>query len=184
MNTNCSRLITEGLTRYKPFFHFYRAETECDTKSIFSAVFNSLNSEFSLFTFFRLLSSSLSPCLSQRFSRCTLRPSSGGWNVELNLLFRLAGQTVLVPEPCLMDVSYQLSLVDFPSESSPLPSPGIELSHFGYVTGSNQRLYPLYPVHNKVHNTSSQKYRQISEFSFRPVAIPRLNSPVCPSSYP
>ena len=45
-----------------------------------------------------------------------------------------------------MDVSYQLSLVNFPSESSPLPSPGIELTLFGYVTGSNQRLYPLYLV--------------------------------------
>ena len=37
----------------------------------------------SLRTFFELLSLSLSPCLSQRFSRCTLRPSSGGCNVEL-----------------------------------------------------------------------------------------------------
>ena len=36
-----------------------------------------------------------------------------------------------------------LSPVNFPSESSPLPSPGIELTLFGYVTGSNQRLYPL-----------------------------------------
>ena len=44
-----------------------------------------------LFTFFRLLSSSSLPCLSQRFGRCTLRPSSGGWNVELNPLFRLPG---------------------------------------------------------------------------------------------
>ena len=44
-----------------------------------------------LFTFFGLLSSSLSPCLSLRFGRCTLRPSSGGWNVELNTLFRLPG---------------------------------------------------------------------------------------------
>ena len=39
-----------------------------------------------------------------------------------------------------MDVSYQLSPVNFPSESSPLPSPGIELT---------------------IHNTTSQKYRQI-----------------------
>ena len=37
-----------------------------------------------LFTSFRLLSSSLSPCLSQRFGCCMLRPSSGGWNVELS----------------------------------------------------------------------------------------------------
>ena len=42
-----------------------------------------------------------------------------------------------------MDVSYQLSPVNFPSESSPLPSPGIELTLIGDVTGSNQRLYPL-----------------------------------------
>ncbi len=33
-------------------------------------------------------------------------------------------------EPCLMDVSYQLSPVNFPSESSPLPSLGIELTLF------------------------------------------------------
>ena len=44
--------------------------------------------EKTLFTFFGQLSSSLSPCLSQRFGCCTLRPSSGGWNVELNPLFR------------------------------------------------------------------------------------------------
>ena len=44
-----------------------------------------------LFTFFGLLSSSLSPCLSQRFGRCTLRPSSAGWNVELSPLFRFFG---------------------------------------------------------------------------------------------
>ena len=50
-----------------------------------------------LFTFFGLLSSSLSPWLSQRFSRYTPRPSSGGWNVELNPLFRLPGLAVLVP---------------------------------------------------------------------------------------
>ena len=42
-----------------------------------------------------------------------------------------------------MDVSYQLSPVNFPSECFPLPSPGIELTLFGYVTGSNQRaMYP------------------------------------------
>ena len=43
-----------------------------------------------------------------------------------------------------MDVSYQLVSVNFPSESSPLPSLCIELTLFGYVTGSNQCLYPLY----------------------------------------
>ena len=45
-----------------------------------------------------------------------------------------------------MDVSYQLSPVNFPTESSPLTSPSIELTTFGYVTGSNQRLHPLYHV--------------------------------------
>ena len=44
-----------------------------------------------IFTFFGLLSSSSSPCLAQRFGRYTLKPSSGGWNVELNPLFRLPG---------------------------------------------------------------------------------------------
>ena len=44
-----------------------------------------------LFPFFGLLSLYLSPCLSQRFGRCTLRPSSGGWDVQLNPLFRLPG---------------------------------------------------------------------------------------------
>ena len=37
----------------------------------------------------------------------------------------------------------QFSPVNFPSESSPLPSPSIELILFGYVPGSNQRLYAL-----------------------------------------
>ena len=42
-----------------------------------------------------------------------------------------------------MDVSYQLSPVNFPFESSPLLSMNIELTLFEYVTGSNQRLYLL-----------------------------------------
>ena len=46
-----------------------------------------------------------------------------------------------------MDVSYQLSPVNFHSESFLLPSPGIELTLFGYVTGSNQHLYPQYHVY-------------------------------------
>ena len=45
--------------------------------------------KYILFTFFGLLSSSLTPRLSQRFGRCTLRPSSDVWYVELNDLFRL-----------------------------------------------------------------------------------------------
>ena len=45
-----------------------------------------------------------------------------------------------------MDVSHQLPPVNFHSESSPLPSPGIELTVFGYVTGSIKGLYPLYHV--------------------------------------
>ena len=36
-----------------------------------------------LFTFFGLLFSLLMPCLSQRFGRFTLWPSSGSWNVTL-----------------------------------------------------------------------------------------------------
>ena len=40
-----------------------------------------------------------------------------------------------------MDVSYQLYPVNFPSESSSLPSPAIELTLFGYVCWSNQRRY-------------------------------------------
>ena len=41
---------------------------------------------------------------------------------------------------------HQLPPVNFPSECSPLPSPSIEHTLFGYVTGSNRRLYPLYHV--------------------------------------
>ena len=78
------------------------------------------------------MSSSLSPCLLQRFGRCTLRPSSGGWNVELYFAYR--DRLFLFPGPCLMDVSYQLSPVNFPSDGSPLPSPDIELTLFGYIT--------------------------------------------------
>ena len=51
-----------------------------------------------LFTFFGLLSSTLLPCLSQRFGRCTLWSSSGDWNIELNPLFHLPGLTVIVPQ--------------------------------------------------------------------------------------
>ncbi len=64
--------------------------------------------------------------------------------LNLALYFPYRGRLFQFYEPCLMDVSYQLSPVNFPSESSPLPSPGIVLTlFFGYVTGSNQRLYPL-----------------------------------------
>ena len=45
-----------------------------------------------------------------------------------------------------MDVCNQLSPVNLPSYISPLPSLGIELSLFGYITGSNQRHYPLHHV--------------------------------------
>ena len=40
---------------------------------------------------FGLVTSSLSLCLSQSFGHCMLWPSSGGWNVELNPLFRSPG---------------------------------------------------------------------------------------------
>ena len=66
----------------------------------------------------------ITPCLSQRFGCRTLRPSAY-W-----------GRLFLFHQPCLMDVSYQLSPVNFHFESSRLPSPGIELTLFGYVTGS------------------------------------------------
>ena len=46
-------------------------------------------------------------------------------------------------EPCLMEVSYQLIY--------PLPSPGIELTLFGYLAGSNLHLYPLYHVSLNVY---------------------------------
>ena len=62
---------------------------------------------------------------------------------NLTLYFTYQGRLFYFHEPCLMDVSYQLSPVNFSSESSQLPSPGIEPTLFGYVTGSNQRLYPL-----------------------------------------
>ena len=65
---------------------------------------------------------------------------------NLTLYFAYRGRLFLFQEPSLMDVSYQLSPVHFHSESSPLPSPGIELILFRYVSGSNQRLYPLYYV--------------------------------------
>ena len=45
-----------------------------------------------------------------------------------------------------MDVSYYLSPVNLPSEGSSLSSSGIEITPFGYATGSQQRLYPLYNV--------------------------------------
>ena len=80
---------------------------------------------------------------------------------SLTLYFAYRGR-LLVPQT--MFNGCQLSPVNFPAESSPLLSSGIELTLFGYVTGSNQRLYPLYHVflrtsvyENNIHNTSSQK---------------------------
>ena len=86
------------------------------------------------FTFFVLLSSSLSPCLSQRFGRCMLRPSSGVWNVELS-----SSSTNHV---------YWMSVISYLLLISPLKVlhclHRVLNSHsFGYVTGSNHRLYPL-----------------------------------------
>ena len=72
-------------------------------------------------------------------------------------------------EPFWMDVSYQLSPVNFPSESSPLPSPGVELTLFGYVTGSNafinQCLNPQCHMSSIFNYTYSIKY--IPLFKFR-----------------
>ena len=42
-------------------------------------------------------------------------------------------------------ISYLLLIP--PSDSSPQSSPGIKLTLFGYATGSNQCLYPLYHVY-------------------------------------
>ena len=63
-----------------------------------------------------------------------------------NLTLYFAYRVRLFHGPCLMDASYQLSPVHVLSESSLQPSPGIELTLYGYVTGSNQRLYPQYHV--------------------------------------
>ena len=73
-------------------------------------------------------------------------PAFFRWLECRTLYFAYRDRLFSFHEPCLMDVSYQLSPVYFPPESSSLPSPGIEFILFGYVTGSNQRLYPLYHV--------------------------------------
>ena len=52
-----------------------------------------------------------------------------------------------------MDINYQLSPVNFSTESSPLLSPSIELTLFGYVTGSNQHFYSLCHVSLRTHGT-------------------------------
>ena len=52
------------------------------------------------------------------------------WKSNLAIYFAHQGRLFKFYEPCLMDVSYQLSPVNFPSECSPLPSPGIELTLF------------------------------------------------------
>ena len=63
---------------------------------------------------------------------------------NFTLYFACRGRVFKFHEPCLMDVNYCLLI--FPLESSPLSSLGIKLTLFAYVTGSNQRLYPLYDV--------------------------------------
>ena len=77
---------------------------------------------------------------------------------NLALYFAHRGRLFKFLEPCFMDVSYQLSLVNFPSESFPLPSPGIELTVFGYVTGFIQRLYSQWIKVTKMR-TIVQKYK-------------------------
>ena len=62
---------------------------------------------------------------------------------NLTLYFVYRGRLFLFHELCFMDASYQLSPVNFLSESSLLPSPGIELTLFGYIIGSKQRLCVL-----------------------------------------
>ena len=69
--------------------------------------------------------------------------TSDGWNVKLSSLFLYFTNRGWL----FMFIGCQLSPVYFHSENSALPSPGIELTlFFGYVTGSNQHLYPLYHV--------------------------------------
>ena len=55
---------------------------------------------------------------------------------NITLHFTHRGRLFLFHEPCLLDVSYKFSSVNFPSESSLLPSPSIELTLFWV------RLYP------------------------------------------
>ena len=84
---------------------FYRRKTRTLETQVFIFLYFWDEASCTLFIFFGLLFSSLSPCL----SRCKLRPSSGGWNVELDLLFRLPGLTVLVPR--VMFNESQLSVI-------------------------------------------------------------------------
>ena len=64
---------------------------------------------------------------------------------NLTLYFAHRGRLFKFHESSLMDVNYQLFSVNFSSESSTLPSPGIGLTStlFGYITGSIQHFYPL-----------------------------------------
>ena len=62
---------------------------------------------------------------------------------NLAFYFTHRGRLFQFHEPYLMDVSYLLYPVNFPSESSPLPIAGIDFTFLGYVTRSNQRLYSL-----------------------------------------
>ena len=77
--------------------------------------------------------------------------------VRPGLLFLLTGVDCSSSKShVFMDVSYQLSSVNFPSECSSLPSPGIELTHFGYVTVSNQRFYPQNHVSSRTFQTPEE----------------------------
>ena len=61
---------------------------------------------------------------------------------------------------CASVISYLLLI--FPSECSPLPSPGIQLTLFGYVTWSHQRLYPLYHVSLRTYNIWDRSQTRIA----------------------
>ena len=80
-----------------------------------------------------------------------------------------------------MDVSCQLSPVNFHSESSPLSSQGIELTLFGYVTGFNQRPYPLYRVslRTSVYDKHGDKDVDNSPENVNNVRIPHLRNIDC-----
>ena len=94
------------------------------------------------FTFFGLLSSSLSPCLSQHFGRCTLWPSSDGWNVKLNPLF------------CLPSVERYHCKLNFQSTSSKLSKANISLV---FRVGANDNVKLILVFTFKAASVSSVK---------------------------
>ena len=78
--------------------------------------------------YFSDYSSSLSP----RFGRLRADFVQAAGMSNLSLYFAYSGRLFSFNEPYLMDVSFQLSPVNFPAESYSLPSLGIELTLCGY----------------------------------------------------